>query len=113
MTEQFQYAKFVFDLASPMMKLTTSSQMASGALGLVGEAGEVADIIKKVLFQGKIMDSTVRQKLIEELGDVLFYLTFLSSVLGTDIDEVREANVQKLIQRYPEGFSVEASENRG
>lgn len=85
-------------------------QLEEIALGLVGESGEVVDLIKKHLFQGHTIDP---DKMKEELGDVLFYLTWLCVlVLGYDRTEVMLRNADKLSRRYPDGFSFERSINR-
>jgi NTP pyrophosphatase (non-canonical NTP hydrolase) len=79
------------------------------ALGLTGEAGEVADIVKKHVFHGHDLDLDDLKK---ELGDVLFYLTGLCTVLAVDLKEVAEGNYQKLLKRYPNGFNQSDSINR-
>lgn len=83
--------------------------LLNGALGLTGEAGEVADIIKKYAFHGH----NIRlPELIKELGDVCWYIALISSALGVDLEVILRENVKKLENRYPEGFSSEASINR-
>jgi NTP pyrophosphatase (non-canonical NTP hydrolase) len=71
------------------------------SFGLMGEVGEVIDEIKKVLFHNKPVD---REKLLSELGDVLWYLAVVSNAAGIDLSEVMEYNVQKLKERYPHGW---------
>lgn len=69
-------------------------------LGLCGEAGEVADKIKKVLRdRGGVLDAAVRDDLKLELGDVLWYLAQLATELDLDLAEVAEANLAKLASR--------------
>jgi NTP pyrophosphatase (non-canonical NTP hydrolase) len=70
-------------------------------LGLCGEAGEVADLIKKISRHGKAFDATA---IADELGDVLWYIAILSSRIGLTLDEVASRNVEKLRRRYPDGF---------
>jgi NTP pyrophosphatase (non-canonical NTP hydrolase) len=74
------------------------------ALGLAGETGEVIEHIKKITrdYDNHIPDD-IRQKLILELGDVLWYVTRISSVLGTTLREVIEGNVNKLTERRANG----------
>lgn len=86
-----------------------TDQLSNGALGLAGEAGEVADLLKKHLFHGHPLD---RDKLKDELGDVLWYVATLATTLGIGLDEVAEHNINKLRARYPEGFDHERSLNR-
>lgn len=86
-----------------------SERLSVAALGLTGEAGEVADHIKKHLGHGHPLDLDDLRK---ELGDVLWYVAELSSTLGLDLGEVAQGNVDKLLARYPDGFSSERSQNR-
>ncbi len=80
------------------------SQLDLGALGLAGEAGEVVDLIKKFLYAGHPLDA---EELVEELGDVLWYVALICHAVGTSIGEVMAANVEKLRRRYPDGFVPE------
>lgn len=76
------------------------------ALGLIGEAGEVAEEIKK----GELHHHGVhREKLFKELGDVMWYLAGLCTVYGLDLESVLQANIDKLRARYPSGFNYEDS----
>lgn len=70
-------------------------------LGLAGEAGEVANIVKKIQrdFGGEITDE-VRAKLKDELGDVLWYISACSDELGLTLTEIAEFNVEKLARRH-------------
>ena len=88
-----------------------SNRILLGALGLTGEAGEVAELVKKHVFHDHLLD---RSKLIRELGDVLWYLNFLAvKVADVSLATVMEVNITKLAARYPEGhFSAERSMNR-
>lgn len=78
-------------------------------LGISGEAGEVADIIKKQHFHGHSAPVGEIQK---ELGDVLWYVSQIARIYGLALSEIAEGNIEKLQRRYPEGFSEEASVNR-
>lgn len=80
------------------------------ALGLTGEAGEFADLIKKWYAQGHELDIS---KLNEEAGDILWYLALWAEVSGVSLGSIAEQNRAKLAKRYPEGtFSVERSISR-
>jgi NTP pyrophosphatase (non-canonical NTP hydrolase) len=69
-------------------------------LGLCGEAGEVADKVKKVLRdQGGHFDAQVRDDLLLELGDVLWYVAQLATELDLNLDAIAEANLAKLASR--------------
>lgn len=88
---------------------SSSRTLSNVGLGLAGEAGEVADMIKKHLHQGHDLD---KEALCKELGDVLWYVALGCTVLGLDMDAVMETNIEKLKKRYPKGFEVEKSRNR-
>lgn len=70
-------------------------------LGLTGEAGEVANIVKKIQrdFGGEITDE-IRAKLKDELGDVLWYISACADELGLTLHEIAEFNVGKLAARH-------------
>lgn len=72
------------------------------ALGLTGEAGEFADHVKKVVFQGHKLDKALLAK---ELGDQLWYIARSADLLGFTLDNVAEMNIEKLNKRYPNGFN--------
>lgn len=76
---------------------------------LCGEAGEVAEQVKKHFFHGHELD---KRHMIEELGDVAWYLAVLCDAIGSDLDTVMEENLKKLEQRYPEGFDPYRSQHR-
>jgi len=72
------------------------------AIGLAGEAGEVADHIKKGVFHQHGLDIP---KLEQELGDTLWYVAALCTTLGLDLSAIMQANIDKLKIRYPNGYS--------
>lgn len=80
------------------------------ALGLAGEAGEFADLIKKWHAQGHELDTL---NLADELGDILWYLANGARLLDISLSTIATVNIAKLIKRYPEGFSADRSINRG
>ena len=84
-------------------------QLCMAAMGISGEAGEVTDYLKKVCFHGHKLDKV---KVVNELGDVLWYVAVLADFLGYNLSEVAEMNVAKLQKRYPNGFTSAASINR-
>lgn len=88
---------------APDFQITDEQVMlAWNAIGLSGEAGEVADLIKKGIFHQQGLDLP---KLKKELGDVLWYLTALCQALGLTLEEVMQHNIDKLKARFPEGYS--------
>lgn len=78
-------------------------------LGLVTEAGEIADAIKKHHAYGKPLDLT---NLREELGDIMWYIPLMCRALGAEMDDVATINIAKLRARYPEKFDRESALNR-
>lgn len=80
------------------------------ALGLAGESGEFIDLIKKELGHGHPADVA---KVAIELGDILWYVANMADAYGLSLSDIATMNVIKLKARYPEGFSTEASINRG
>jgi len=84
-------------------------RLLNAALGLCGEAGEFADSLKKWHFHRHPLDGAELRK---ELGDVLWYAALACDALGLSMSEVMAENIDKLRQRYPEGFSSERSLNR-
>lgn len=88
---------------------THEQQLANAALGLTGEAGEVAEVIKKHLFHATPLDNDA---LMKELGDCLWYVAAFATVLGVSMDDIAQRNIDKLRKRYPEGFDPERSRNR-
>ena len=74
------------------------------ALGLAGEAGEVADQVKRILRDdGGVLTPKRREKILKEAGDVLWYLTALSAQLGSSLEEVMALNIAKLTARRARG----------
>lgn len=71
------------------------------ALGLAGECGEVVDSIKKKVYHGRVEEATSLDHMVEELGDVMWYVANLATTLGVTLEEVMELNVNKLESRYP------------
>lgn len=82
-------------------------------LGLVGEAGEIAEKIKKVIRDNnEVLDEERKQMLKKELGDVLWYLAQLSTELGLSLDEVASFNIEKLSSRQERGTLHGDGDNR-
>ena len=89
--------------------LESDKLVLNGALGLNGEAGEVADHIKKHLFQGHELD---KENLAKELGDICWYIAIMAEGLGYDLESIMQMNIDKLRKRYPQGFEKERSLHR-
>ena len=87
----------------------TENLLVNGVMGLSGESGECIDIVKKHIFQGHNID---REHLAKELGDVAWYLAVTANSIGYDLETIMQMNVDKLMKRYPQGFSSERSQHR-
>jgi NTP pyrophosphatase (non-canonical NTP hydrolase) len=87
-----------------------TDRIHNAVLGLAGEAGEIADAWKKHVYHGHGLDAG---EMVNELGDVLWYVTLFADALGVPLGRIMERNIEKLAKRYPDGFSTEASINRG
>jgi NTP pyrophosphatase (non-canonical NTP hydrolase) len=102
-----EYQKHAYNLISEDGK---KDLVLNGVLGLAGEAGECCDIVKKVKFQGHTMD---KEHLMEEIGDVLWYVAETASGLGVSLSDVAQYNLDKLHNRYHgEKFNKEDSIHR-
>ena len=76
--------------------------LAYGALGLVGEAGEIAEKVKKYINKSKPLDTEDIKK---ELGDVMWYVASLAKHLDLSFDDIVTKNIKKLRKRHGESFS--------
>lgn len=87
--------------------------LAYPALGLAGEAGEVAEHAKKVIRDdGGAVSETRKAAMAKELGDVLWYVAQLASELGLELDEIAEANLEKLLSRQQRGVLQGSGDDR-
>ena len=105
------YAGITKRLADPI-----NIDLNHAAMGVSTEAGEILDIIKKHIYYGKDIDT---KNLIEELGDIIYYIQLLINTLNIKngntritLDSVIWDNIKKLTKRYPNGFSESAALNR-
>lgn len=80
------------------------------AMGMCGEAGEVSELVKKYAYHGHAMDT---EHLARELGDVLWYVSYMAHLFGYPLGKIMAMNQEKLAKRYPDGkFDAERSRNR-
>jgi len=87
--------------------------LLTGAVGLNSESGELIEIVKKMLFQGKPLNDENLFHMKRELGDIMWYWINTCRALDLDPNDVIAENVRKLEARYPGGkFDVYHSENR-
>ena len=94
-------------------KSANIERLLTGAVGINSEGGEIMEIVKKLIFQGKKWDKDTIYHLKRELGDVMWYVVQCLIALESSMDEVVGMNVDKLKARYPGGeFESWYSENR-
>ena len=119
MVDDEEYAYFVYDVTSNSSKYFLDFQkrihelvdadidlppLLTAALGLTGEAGEFADHVKKLIFHGKNdYDTDRREKMILELGDVMWYVMQGCRGLNITLEELIQRNIDKLSARHSEG----------
>lgn len=90
-------------------RLDKKDMLINGVMGLCGESGEAIDIVKKWLAHGHELD---RSALAKELGDIAWYLAETAAALDIPLEDILQANLDKLKRRYPEGFSTQRSLHR-
>ena len=94
---------------SPTANTPKAEKLLNGVLGVTGEAGECSDYYKKCRYQGHTWEAA---HLAEEIGDVLWYCAEMAAGLGIDLDTIAEANIAKLMHRYPDRYTPEQSVHR-
>lgn len=87
-------------------ELNRKDILINSVMGLCGESGEAIDIVKKWLAQGHELD---KEHLAKELGDIAWYLAEAATALDLPLENVLQANIDKLKKRYPNGFETEKS----
>jgi NTP pyrophosphatase (non-canonical NTP hydrolase) len=88
-------------------------RLLTGAVGINSEGGEIMEIVKKLVFQGKPWNDETKYHLKRELGDVMWYVMQCLLALDTSLEEIVSMNIDKLKARYPGGeFCAYYSENR-
>lgn len=102
-----EYQQLAMTTLNP--QLDSKDVLINSVMGLCGESGECIDIVKKWLAQGHELN---KEKLIDELGDVAWYLAEAATALGVSLESVLQHNVDKLKARYPQGFDSAKSITR-
>lgn len=90
--------------------LDYNDRLGNFGMGISGEAGEVCDYLKKVLYHGHDLNKDI---LIKELGDVMWYVSTIANTIDISLEEVAKHNIEKLKKRYPKGFNSVNSIERG
>ena len=102
-----EYQKAAMATLNPA--LDKKDVLINSVMGWCGESGEAIDIVKKWLMQGHELD---KEHLVRELGDVAWYLAEAATALDIPLEAVFQGNLDKLRQRFPNGFDTGASVNR-
>ena len=89
--------------------LSKRDVLINSVMGLCGESCEAIDIVKKWMAHGHELD---KEHLVKELGDIAWYLAEAATALDMDLEDILAANIEKLKNRYPEGFSSQRSRTR-
>ena len=87
-------------------KLSKSEILINSVMGLCGKSGEAIDIVKKWMAQGHELD---KEHLAKELGDIAWYLAEAATALDMSLEDIFQANIDKLKMRYPDGFETKKS----
>ena len=99
-----EYQELAMTTLNP--QLCKKDVLINSVMGLCGESGEAIDIVKKWLAQGHELD---KERLMKELGDVAWYLAEAATALDLPLEQILQANIDKLKKRYPDGFEVRRS----
>jgi len=102
-----EYQRLAMTTLNP--ELEKREVLINSVMGLCAEAGEAIDIVKKWMAHGHGLD---REHLIKELGDVAWYLAEAATALELPLEEILQANLEKLKKRYPQGFDTKRSQTR-
>lgn len=104
-----EYQNEAMRTVSKIAAASGGNLLLEGVMGLCGETGEVMDLVKKHIFQGHELN---KERIAFELGDVAWYLAIAAQGIGYDLETIFQMNVNKLICRYPDGFTPDKSINR-
>ena len=99
-----EYQELAMTTLNP--QLSKKDVLINSVMGLCGESGEALDIVKKWLAQGHELD---KERLAKELGDIAWYLAEAATALDMPLEQILQANIDKLKKRYPDGFEVKRS----
>lgn len=102
-----EYQELAMTTLNP--KLSKKDVLINSVMGLCGESGEAIDIVKKWYAQGHDLD---KEHLAKELGDIAWYLAEAATALDIPLEDILQANIDKLKKRYPEGFDTKRSLER-
>lgn len=109
--DEYQEAAIRSESDSPGLfeRMEIVNREVHACMGIQTEAGELCDVYKKYLFYNKPIDRT---NVIEEMGDLLWYMALLADSVGTSLEECMIRNIAKLRARYPEKFTEKKAQER-
>ena len=99
-----EYQELAMTTLNP--ELSKKEVLINSVMGLCGESGEAIDIVKKWMAQGHELD---KERLKKELGDIAWYLAEAATALDVPLEDILQANIDKLKKRYPDGFEIKRS----
>lgn len=102
-----EYQELAMTTLNP--ELRRRDVLINSVMGLCGGSGEAIDIVKKWMAQGHELD---KEHLAKELGDIAWYLAEAATALEIPLEDILQSNIDKLKQRYPEGFETKRSQVR-
>lgn len=109
----YQKQAILTDSFSGKAAKVTDPAFVAKLLGLVGEAGEVAEKFKKIIRnKGGEISEEDKKEIIKELGDVLWYIATLSQYMNLELDEVAKVNLEKLADRQKRNVIKSQGDNR-
>lgn len=108
-SNDYQQRALYFKAVSNFNITGESTRLLEGVMGMAGEAGECVELLKKHLFQGHDLD---REHMAKEIGDVAWYVALAADALGYSLDEIMRMNLEKISDRYPEGYDDRRSIHR-
>lgn len=103
-TELTIYQDFVADTSSEKVKGTGQLEILWAVAGMLAEAGEVSGVCEKALRKNGVILPEDEDKLFDELGDTLYFLSATCNALDITLDEVIEYNISKVSNRVAEGY---------
>jgi hypothetical protein len=104
-----EYQELAWSTLKPFFKATTDSgtfinlQLATAILGLTAKTGKLAESVQHMIDTGEYLDHNFRDKFIEDLGDIQWYVATVGKMLGLTLEEVMQRNISMLRGRYPKG----------
>ena len=90
-----------------------SSELMAQVLGLIGESSEVAEKFKKIIrVKSGVLTDEDRQEIVKELGDILWYVNSVATLMGSNLEEVASKNLEKVLSRKERGQIHGSGDNR-